>query len=304
MEKTHIESEIEKDLNLGLIARVVVEGFITGLHKSPFHGFSVEFAEHRLYNTGSSIRSVDWKLFARTEKLFIKRYEEETNLRCQIILDRSSSMYFPEGKFSKMYFSVLASASLMYLLQKQRDAFGLSIFSNIVENNIPCRATNTHLKILLSELETLLKSNPIQKSTSSSSSIHSLAESFHKRSLVIIFSDLLDNIDQPESFMSSLQHLRHNKHEVILFHVLDYSKELNLKFENKPYHFIDLETGRELKVNPLQIRDSYQNKMQAFQSLIQEKCGQNGIEYVATDISLGFDLVLTNYLIKRNRMNI
>lgn len=288
---------------MDLIARGVVEGFVTGLHKSPFHGFSVEFAEHRLYNPGESVRSIDWKLYARNEKLFVKKYEEETNLRCQIIIDRSSSMYFPLEKKNKMFFSVLASASLLYLLQRQRDAFGLSVFSDHIETNIPCRATGSHLKLLIGELERILHSIPQNSGTSASDTLDILAESFHKRSLVILFSDLMENMDQPQKLFSSLQHLKHNKHEVILFHVLDKSKEIDLNYGNRPYHFIDLETGVELKLNPAQIRESYQNKMLNFRKGLLEKCHQNGIEYVETDIEEGFEKILLNYLIKRNRMN-
>jgi len=294
---------ILKDIPLELLAHQVVEGFITGLHKSPFHGFSVEFAEHRLYNPGESVRSIDWKLYARNEKLFVKRYEEETNLRCQIILDRSSSMYYPIGKPNKIQFSVLASASLLYLLQKQRDAYGLSVFSEEVESNIPCRATGAQLKLLLSELESIQAIAPQNKKTSASKSIHFLAESFHKRSLVILFSDLLENLDAPETFFASLQHLKHNKHEVLIFHVLDKETEMNFGFENKPYHFIDMESGQELKLNPAQIRDRYLKRMVEFRERMKEKCGQNGIDYIETDIAEGFETVLINYLIKRNRMN-
>jgi len=294
---------IIKDLRLDLIANGVVEGFVTGLHKSPFHGFSVEFAEHRLYNPGESVRSIDWKLYARNEKLFVKKYEEETNLRCQIIIDRSSSMYFPLERKNKMYFSVLATASLLYLLQRQRDAYGLSIFSDHIETNIPCRATGSHLKLLIGELERILSTIPQKSGTSAAETINILAESFHKRSLVILFSDLMENMDDPQTLYSSLQHLKHNKHEVILFHVLDKSKEMDLDYGNKPFHFIDLESGLELKLNPAQIRESYKKKMVDFRNDLLEKCGQNGIEYVETDIEQGFEKVLLSYLIKRNRMN-
>jgi uncharacterized protein (DUF58 family) len=213
-------------------------------------------------------------------------------------------MYFPPEKNNKIYFSVLATASLLYLLKRQRDAFGLSVFSDHIETNIPCRATDTHLKLLTGELERILNTIPQNSGTSAASILNILAESFHKRSLVIIFSDLMDTMLDPQAFFSALQHLKHNKHEVILFHVLDKGKEMDLKYANKPYHFIDLESGLELKLNPAQIRTEYQERMRIFRQGLIEKTGQNGIEYVETDIELGFEKVLLNYLIKRNRMNI
>jgi len=297
------DSSLKKDFNLNLIARQVVEGFLTGLHKSPFHGFSVEFAEHRLYNPGESIRSIDWKLFARNERLFVKKYEEETNLRCQIILDQSSSMYYPEGDHNKIEFSVKAIASLIYLLQKQRDAFGLSKFSNIIEANFPCHSTLSHLKILFGELEKSLTKSFEPRTTSVTESLHILAETFHKRSMVIIFSDLLDSVGKIDELFSALQHLKYNKHEVLIFHVLDHPKELNFKFNNQPYQFFDLETNRSMKVNPLQVREYYQKTMLDFQKKLKERAGTSGIDFIETDIGLGFETVLLNYLLKRNRMN-
>src|SRR5690606_25731655 len=180
--------------NLELLAKQVVEGFITGLHKSPFHGFSVEFAEHRLYNTGESTKHIDWKLYGRTEKLFIKRYEEETNLRCQLIIDASSSMYFPEidfnaEKFNKIKFSVYAAAAIMNLLKKQRDAVGLSIFSDKLDVHSPTKSSSVHHKYLINELESLINSPKKNTKTSSINALHTIAETVHKRSLMIIFSD-------------------------------------------------------------------------------------------------------------------
>jgi len=219
-----IQQEIQEFSELELLARQVVEGFITGLHKSPFHGFSVEFAEHRLYNKGEPTKHLDWKLFGRTDKLFVKRYEEETNLRCQLVIDDSSSMYFPvpEDKNdlpNKIRFSIYCAAALMLLLKKQRDAVGLSIFGEQLEVNTAARSSSLHHKILMTELEKRMEQiQPgIQRKTRAVEALHEIAESIHKRSLVILFSDMFDSRTESEDLFSALQHLKHNKHEVILF---------------------------------------------------------------------------------------
>ncbi len=296
---------------LELIAKQVVEGFITGLHKSPFHGFSVEFAEHRLYNTGESTRHIDWKLYARTEKLFVKRYEEETNLRCQVVIDTSSSMYFPmSGNSSgsdvnKIGFSTYAAASIIHLLKKQRDAFGLSLFSDNVELHTDARSTNAHSKLVFERLNTLLRpqATGVTKGSAAARALHGVADKIKRRSLVIIFSDMMENSDaDQEELWSALQHLRHNRHEVILFHVTDRKKELEFDFENRPYRFVDMETGEELKLNPIEVRDSYQRSMRDFEHELKLKCGRYSIDLVQADIDRGFDQVLLPYLLKRKKM--
>ncbi|HRN40674.1 MAG TPA: DUF58 domain-containing protein, partial [Vicingus sp.] len=253
--------QIQQYSKLELIARQVVEGFITGLHKSPFHGFSVEFAEHRLYNTGESTRHVDWKLYGRTDKLFLKRYEEETNLRCQLVIDASSSMYFPEidyasDKFNKLKFSIYASAAIMNLMKKQRDAAGLSIFSDKLDVHTPAKSNTVHHKYLIHELENLINKPNVNKKTFVIKSLHTIAESVHKRSLIILFSDMMENTGQQEELFSALQHLKHNKHEVILFHTVDKDKEIDFNFENRPYQFIDLESGEEIKLHPNEVKEN------------------------------------------------
>jgi uncharacterized protein (DUF58 family) len=295
--------------HLELLAHQVVEGFITGLHKSPFHGFSVEFAEHRLYNKGEPTKHIDWKLYGRTDKLFVKRYEEETNLRCQLVLDDSSSMYFPmvagkEGPANKITFSIHCAAALMLLLKKQRDAVGLSIFSDRVEVNTGTKSSSLHHKLLFNELEKRLDpiSPDIQRKTMAVEALHEIAESIHKRSLVIIFSDMFDARTNPEDLFSALQHLRHNKHEVILFHVTDKSKELDFEFENRPYRFVDMETGEELKLNPSEVKDNYVKAIQDFKAELKLRCGQYRIDFVEADINQGFEQVLLPYLLKRTRM--
>jgi uncharacterized protein (DUF58 family) len=296
--------ELQDFGNLELLSQQVVEGFITGLHKSPFHGFSVEFAEHKLYNAGDSVKNVDWKLFGRTDKLFVKRFEEETNLRCQIVLDVSSSMYYPNKKFNKLLFSVYASASLMYLLKKQRDAFGLSFFSEQLELTSAAKSTTAHQQYLFSELEKLMKRSTNGSRTDVASALHQIAEQIHKRSLVIIFSDMLDgeSEDGLNKIFAALQHLKHNKHEIILFNVLDHKMELAFEFENRPHTFIDIESGEEIKLHPNNVRASYLEAINLYHKEIKLKCAQYKIDFIDADIHSGFYQILQSYLIKRAKM--
>lgn len=303
-------NRIQQFGSLEFIAKQVVEGFIVGLHKSPFHGFSVEFAEHRLYNPGESIKHIDWKLYGRTDKLFVKRYEEETNLRCQLILDISSSMYFPVkdnisiANPNKITFSVYAAAALIYLLKKQRDAFGLSLFSGSIEQHTPCKSSSIHQRFLYGELEKLLKplSPNERKQTSATDALHEIAEKIHKRSLVVIFSDMLETATTQDQLFSALQHMRHNKHEVILFHVVDKSKELDFEYENRPYKFIDLEEGTEIKLTPNEVKELYTKKVKSVRDELKIKCGQYRIEFIEVDINQGFEQLLLPYLLKREKL--
>ncbi|HTX88462.1 MAG TPA: DUF58 domain-containing protein [Bacteroidales bacterium] len=301
---------LEQFKSLEFLARQVVEGFITGLHKSPFHGFSVEFAEHRQYNTGESVKNIDWKLYGRTDRLYVKRFEEETNLRCQVFIDSSSSMYYPVIKdpgpdnLNKITFSVYVAAALIYLFRRQRDAAGISIFSDRVELHTHSRSSSVHHKYLFSELEKLLVplSPDARKKTAAAQAIHELAERIHKRSLVIILSDMMENSARTEDLFSSLQHLRHNKHEVVLFNVVDKNKELDFDFENRPYRFVDLESGEELKTYPSGVREQYTQAIQAYRTGLKLRCGQYLIDYVEADINQGFEQVLLPYLVKRSKL--
>jgi uncharacterized protein (DUF58 family) len=300
---------IEPFSKFELLAKQVVEGFITGLHKSPFHGFSVEFAEHRIYNTGESTKHVDWKLFAKTDKLFLKRYEEETNLRCQIVIDTSNSMLFPLEKknvnsLNKLAFSVYAAAALMELLRHQRDAVGLTFFDKEVGKHFPAKSNPTQQKIMYHELENLLTKQVAEETTSTQSAIaiNQIAEIIHKRSLVVIFSDMFEDQSNLEGIFASLQHLKYRKHDVVLFHVIDKKLELNFDFENRPYHFIDMETKAEIKLNPTQIKELYTKKITEYTEAIKLKCGQYNIDFVEADINQGFDSVLQTYLVKRGMM--
>lgn len=304
------QERLERFSPLEFLARQVVEGFITGLHKSPFHGFSVEFAEHRLYNTGESIRNIDWKLFGRTERLYTKRYEEETNLRCQVLIDTSSSMYYPVidnpsiTNPNKITFSVYITAALLYLFRKQRDAAGISFFSDKVELHTPCKSSSVHHKYLISELEKrLIPVSPEQmKPTSVASAIHELAERIHQRSLVIIFSDFFDNRNSIEEPLAALQHLRHNKHEVVVFHAVDKRHEIDFDFENRPSWFTDVESGERVKVFPGLVKEKYVETLDRFRQELKLRCGQYRIDLVEVDIRAGFEQVLLPYLVKRSRL--
>lgn len=294
--------------NLELIAREVVEGFITGLHRSPFHGFSVEFAEHRQYNQGESTKHIDWKLFARSDRLYVKQYEEETNLRCQIVIDHSSSMLFPyeKGKkqqLNKLAFSVYCSAALIYLLRKQRDAVGLTLFSDHIEFHTDARLSSVHAELLYGKLAGLLdhENYELKKSTNAVEALHAIAENIHKRSLVIIFSDMVES-GQTDELFSALQHLRYNKHEVILFHVTDKKQEREFDFRNRPYRFIDLESGEHLKFSPHELKSNYKKAVQSYFDELKVKCGQYHIDLAEADINDDFKQVLFSFLVKRKKL--
>ena len=306
MQASQKPEEIRFESSLELLAKQVVEGFITGLHKSPFHGFSVEFAEHRLYNNGDSVKSIDWKLFAKTDKLFSKRYEEETNLRCQFVIDISSSMYFPNDKYNKLTFAVQSTAALIYLLKRQRDAFGLSLFTNELKLNTPAKSTSVHQKFLFAKLEEVLAASKLNVQTDLSVALHQIADLIHKRSLVVIFSDMLqtaDSSDRLDKLFSALQHLKFNKHEVVLFNVTDKAKEQEFNFENRPYEFVDMETGTVLKAHASKVKDAYLSQMTAYRKNLALKCAQYKIDMVDADIHAGFNHILEAYLIKRQKMS-
>jgi uncharacterized protein (DUF58 family) len=290
--------------NVQLLAKQAVEGFIIGLHKSPFHGFSVEFAEHRLYNPGDNLKHVDWKVYGRSDKLFIKKYEEETNLRCNMVIDVSGSMQFPENPvhYTKIQFSAIASAAILQILKGQQDAGGLTLFDSEITFKSPIKSSSTHYSNINTELEKLLKYNSNQKSTNTAQLIHQIAENTHRRSLVVLFSDMMDRVGEGEDIFNALQHLRYNKHEVILFHVIDGSKEIEFDYENRPYEFVDLETGESVKMNSMGAKENYVSKMKAYREALKLRCGQFGIDLVEADINLGFNQILMPYFVKRNKM--
>lgn len=297
-----INSKIE---NLNFLAKQVVEGFIIGLHKSPFHGFSVEFAEHKLYNRGDNLKHIDWKVYGRTDKLFIKKYEEETNLRCQIVLDTSPSMLFPEEpkEYNKLQFSAIAAASLFQIFKKQSDAGALHMFDDSVYFKSACRSNSVHYSRLINELEKRLSHQAPKRQTNTANVLHQIADSVHRRSLVIIFSDMLDRVSENDNLFDALQHLKFNKHEVILFHVQDKKYEVDFEFENRPYEFVDLESGESVKMNSNALKNTFASKMSEYRKAIDLKCRQYGIDIIDADVNKGFEQVLLPYLIKRNNMS-
>ncbi|GAB3925221.1 DUF58 domain-containing protein [Mucilaginibacter myungsuensis] len=299
------DQQIRQLANLELLAQQVVEGFITGLHQSPFHGFSVEFAEHRLYNSGESVKNIDWKLFARTDKLFVKQFEEETNLRSYLLLDTSSSMNFPEKGLSKLQFSVYAIASLMYLFKKQRDAFGLCLFSDKVDRLSAARSTTSHMFYLFAELEKAFNEPKENNLTNIADVLHHVAEDVHQRSLIIIFSDMLENSlnqDKMQALFAAIQHLKYRKHEVVIFNVSDKKKELDFDFDNRPHHFIDMESGQEMKVHPGRIREAYRAALDDYRHQLELKCAQYHIDLIDANIHDGYNQILKAYLVKRAAM--
>ena len=302
-----IESQIEKISSfqhLELLANQVVEGFISGMHKSPFHGFSAEFAEHKVYNPGESTKHMDWKLFAKTDRLYTKRYEEETNLRCHLIIDNSSSMHYPKLKESQLFyeskigFSLLASAVLMNLLKKQRDAVGLSVYSNTYEYYAPEKGSDRHHRMILNKLESLLENSKTPKSTDTISFLHQIAEKIHRRSMIVLFTDMFQTGNEEELF-TALQHLKHNKHKIVLFHVIDEKTELNFDFDAAPRKFIDLESGEEINIFADNIKETYENQVSNYFKKVAITCAQNKIKYVPVSVGNNFEKILTTYLVEK-----
>tara|TARA_B100001741_G_C16506598_1_gene577448 strand:+ start:452 stop:1372 length:921 start_codon:yes stop_codon:yes gene_type:complete len=294
--------------SLEFFSKNLVEGFITGKHKSPYHGFSVEFAEHRLYNKGESTKHVDWKLFGRTDNLFVKKYEEETNLRCQIIIDTSSSMFYPQimtptlSSPNKILYSIYSTAALINLFKKQRDSVGLSLFSDDLYFHSQNKGTNKHHVFLKKKMIEVLNSTPEFKTTSSIESIHKIASRLHKRSLVLLFTDMLDGVEDLSEIFLALQHLKFQKHEVILFHLSENKTEHELDFPNSPHKFIDIETKEEINLNPIEIKKEYKSKSENFLKELKIRCLQHKIDLVEVDVNKGIDQILISYLLKRQKM--
>jgi uncharacterized protein (DUF58 family) len=290
--------------HLELLANQVVEGFISGMHKSPFHGFSAEFAEHKTYNVGESTKHIDWKLFAKTDRLYTKRFEEETNLRCHLIIDNSSSMHFPKLSStesfyeSKIGFSVLASAVLMNLLKKQRDAVGLSIYSEKYEFYAPEKGSDRHHRMLLNQLENLLENPKDVKNTDTITFLHQIAEKVHRRSMIVLFTDMFQEGNQ-EALFNALQHLKHNKHKVVVFHVIDEKRELNFDFDNTPRKFIDVESGEVINLFAENVKEEYEKRVSEYFKKLSLTCAQNKIKYVPVNVGANFEKILTTYLVEK-----
>ncbi|MFC4689009.1 DUF58 domain-containing protein [Dokdonia genika] len=309
-----IKSELHKTSgfgNLELLARQVVEGFISGMHKSPFHGFSAEFAEHKIYNPGESTKHIDWKLYAKTDRLYTKRYEEETNLRCHLIVDNSSSMHYPTVKepsiteLNKISFSALASAAIMNLMKKQRDAVGMSIYSNTYDFYTGEKGSDRHHHMLLDQLNGIINTTRSHKEqpkgTDTYKHLHLIAEKLKRRSLVFLFSDMLQDDVEQEQLFEALQHLKYNKHEVILFHTYSKEKEYNFDFDNSPKKFVDVESGASINLYADSIRDIYKSSIETYFKTLQIKCAQYRIKYIPAIIENGFSPILTTFLVERQK---
>ena len=300
-------NEITGFNNLELLAHQVVEGFISGLHKSPFHGFSAEFAEHKIYNQGESIKHIDWKLFAKTDKLYTKHYEEETNLRCHLIIDNSSSMHYPLLKdfdinhLNKIGFSVLAAAAIMNLLKRQRDAVGLSIYSDDYDFYSNEKGSERHHQMLLAKLNEALANKREQIKTKTYTSLHEIADKIKRRSMIFLFTDMFQSDLEEEKLFEALQHLKYNKHEVILFHTYDKEKEIEFDFSNKPKRFVDVETGAHVNLYADAIRGDYKKAVKDYFTALKIRCGQYRIKYVPVAINEDFSAILTTYLLERQK---
>lgn len=285
---------VSKLKGMELRARMVVEGFIAGMHKSPYHGFSVEFAEHRQYMPGDNIRDIDWKVYAKRDRFYIKQYEEETNLKAYLLLDCSRSMAYRSGsRVMKLDYARLLAAALSYMMLRQRDAVGLVAFDEKIRRYVPPRSKYGHLHVLLSEIAGQTPSN----TTDVANTLHEMAERIKRRGLVIVLSDLLDEAGQ---IISGLKHFRYNKHEVIVFHILD-PRERNFAFPREAI-FKDMETGEELTTLPYQIKKDYAQAVRGFAGEIAAACRQANIDYHPIDTATPFDKALYAFLAKRERL--
>lgn len=290
--------------NMELRARLIVEGFMTGLHKSPYHGFSVEFAEHRSYNPGDELRHVDWKVYAKTERFYVKQYEEETNLRHHVVLDTSASMrYRGSAALSKLEYALFLSAALHYLMVKQRDATGLIAFDEAVHTIMPPKSTFGYLRTVLAKLEQLHRQmDTTEAKTGAAAALHEVAERIGRRSLVVVMTDLFENVDAHDDLLKALQHLRYRGHEVLVFHILESDTERQFNFPNVPMRFQDLETGEELVLQPAQLKDHYREAVQLFSERFRKRCRQYNIDFLELDTAAPYDQALLSYLNKRRKL--
>ena len=287
---------------LELKAKKIIEGFIAGLHKSPYHGFSVEFAEHRPYNTGDDFKHIDWKVYAKKERFYVKQYEEETNLRCFLVLDTSSSMYFKhKSQWTKLEYSAYLAAAMAYLMQGQRDAVGFASFADTLRTILPAKGTRRHLRRIFLEIEPYLRINT-GDFTASAAALHELAERIHQRSLVVIFTDLFENIETHDALISALKHLRYRKHEIILFNITEHYTELNLNLEHERYLLEDLESGEQLEISPAQVAQDYRIKVTMYLQRFKQACNEFQIDFESVSTEQPFSEALIHYLKKRSRL--
>ncbi len=298
---------------LELRARLIVEGFITGLHKSPYHGFSVEFAEHRPYNAGDEPRHVDWKVYAKSDRYYVKQYEEETNLRHYVVLDTSRSMrYQGEAPVTKLEYGATLAAALHYLMARQRDATGLVAFDDRVHTLVPPKSTPSHLRGLFARLDALMNAEPEKPDkgdkrpaagrTAAAAALDEVAERIHRRALVVVITDLFENVAAHEALLKALRHLRHRGHEVLVFHILDAATERRLAFPDVPVAFRDMETGEEVTLQPAQLRESYREAVTAFTERFRRRCREMHADFVELDTAQPYAEALLAYLNKRRRL--
>lgn len=289
--------------NMELRARLIVEGFITGLHRSPYHGFSVEFAEHRPYNTGDELRHVDWKVFAKTDRHYVKQYEEETNLRSYVVLDTSPSMrYRGTAPVTKLEYAAYLAAALHLLMIKQRDATGLVAFDEAIHTMMSPKSTQTYLRQILTVLDRLVGERPEGRRTSAASVLHEVAERISRRSLVVVLTDLFENIAEHDALLRALRHLRHRGHEVLVFHILESETERRFRFPDVPMLFRDMETGEQMSIQPAQIRENYEEAVRFFSERFRRRCLEQNIDFVEVDTGEPYDQALLAYLNKRSRL--
>ena len=292
--KKYLDPEVVAKLNnMKLRARLVVEGYLIGHHKSPYHGFSVEFAEHRAYGHGDEVRHIDWKLFGKTDRYYVKRFEEETNVRSYILLDKSQSMSFSSGSITKLAYGSYLSAALSYLMLNQKDAMGLVLFDEKIKKFIPPRAKTSHSNIIMSALEKIKAGNDTQIRPV----LNSMADRIRKRGLVILISDLLDD---PEQVLMGLNNFKYNKQEVIVFHLVD-RKEYDFDFTDRT-QFNDMETGATITTDPWHIRSAYKDQIDESIKNYRQGCRNLKIDYVQIFTDQPLDIALNQYLNKRQRL--
>jgi uncharacterized protein (DUF58 family) len=289
--------------NMELRARLIVEGFITGLHKSPYHGFSVEFAEHRPYNPGDELRHVDWKVYGKTDRHYVKQYEEETNLRHYVVLDTSASMrYRHAASLSKLEYSAYLASALHFIMARQRDATGLIAFDEKIHTLRPPKSTQGYVRELLSTLERISGSSDEAAKTSAASVLDEVAERIGRRSLVVLITDLFENIGEHEALLNALRHLRYRGHEVLVFHVLESETERQFRFPDVPLQFVDMETGEEMTLQPSQLRADYAEAVTAITSRFRDRCRERNIDFIELDTAQPYSTALLAYLNKRQRL--
>lgn len=291
--KNKLNNAINRLEAFNIKAKQIVEGFMIGLHKSPYHGFSVEFSEHRAYNPGDSANLIDWKLYARSNRYYVKRYEEETNLRCKIIVDQSASMQYGKNSNTKIEYAKLLAASLSYLMINQQDAVGIASYSENLAINIEPKASKSYLKIILDKLFSLKADGKTQ----TAKALNVIAERINKRGLVIIISDFLDNA---EEIINGLKHFKHKKQEIIVFNIADeHERDFNFKGFTE---FIDSETNEKIQVQPWQIKKEYLKNIEEHQNYLKQKCYENKIEYNKIYTDTPFEEALLSYLSKRKKL--